>query len=128
MKQGLEDLVKNLTKHLEELRVQMKEQKKTNANLEKEKGFLLRKVEQLEADMGQLGALQGDAEEFARQLRGMYVCEQLLRKDYWRLVVYRDGRIPGKDEIQGVEPQNILGDPSKYGKRSRWLKVIRCRD
>ena len=52
MKQGLEEMVKKLTDHCEDLKRQMLNQKKLNNDLSKERDFLKRKIEQLEDDVG----------------------------------------------------------------------------
>lgn len=51
MKQGLEDVVKKLTSHCEGLKAQIRDQKKLNDDVAKERDFLKGKAEQLEADV-----------------------------------------------------------------------------
>ena len=70
MKHGLEELVKKLTKHLEDLKAQMKEQKGINAALEKERDLLRRKIEQLEDDVERADATNQNVDGLRNQLRG----------------------------------------------------------
>ena len=70
MKHGLEDLVKKLTKHLEDLKAQMQEQKEINADLEKERDFLRRRIEQLEVDVERGDAANQNLDALRNQLQG----------------------------------------------------------
>ena len=70
MKHGLEDVVKKLTKHLEDLKAQMKEQKEINAGLEKKRDFLRRRIEQLEDDVERADATNQNLDVFRNQLQG----------------------------------------------------------
>eukprot|EP00795_Rhopilema_esculentum_P010644 gene10644-19386_t len=68
MKHGLEDVVKKLTQHLEDLKSQMIRQKEVNSDLAKERDFLLRKVEQLEDDAVQRGVGENELVNLRNQL------------------------------------------------------------
>ena len=72
MKHGLEDVVKKLTRHLEDLKSQMKKQKVVNSDLAKERDFLLRKVEHLEDGAVQRGVGENELVNLRNQLLGKF--------------------------------------------------------